>query len=242
MSLRAKVALITNGTTAIGLAVAERLIAEGAVVYLNGERGQALQDAVVRLGTNAIPSPGDTSNVDDLDVLFSAIEGRHEHLDIVVIHSNRVGPIRLPAITIQNLAQVFQDQVVASLLTVQQALPLMSAGGSIVLVSSGAEMPETEGSSLRKASQAALRSFARMWTRELGSRGIRVNVVSPGLTQSAVPLGASEGVLEAVRKSIPLGRLVRAEEVAAAVNFLASDESSFIAGSEICVDGGMAQI
>lgn len=240
--LEKKVVVITGGNSGIGFAIAQRFVAEGAYVFITGRRQEELDKAVRIIGRNVEAIQGDATISDDLVRLFEVVRQRKTRLDILVANSGLAEMSLLPDITEEHYDKVFALNARATLFTLKRALPLMNSGGSVVLVGSIAGSIGTPGYTTYGASKAVVRSFARTWANELAPSGIRVNVVSPGPIDTPMFDGASEEVRESLTKMIPLRRLGRPEEVAAAVLFLASDQSSFTTGSELCVDGGMAQV
>lgn len=247
--LENKVALITGGSSGIGLATAKRFIHEGARVVITGRNEETLNQAMQILGdNNAIAIASDSSDLNNNDTLFSTIEKQYGKLDIVFANAGIILLSDFLGSTERDFDRQFNINVKGTFFTVQKALPLMSQGGSIILTSSVAHHKGLDGHNIYAATKAALRSFARSWTTDLKDRGIRVNCLSPG--PIATPIISKMGVSEAERElfdmqvasRIPAGRFGLPEEVAAAALFLASDESSFISGIDLSVDGGMGQI
>ena len=247
--LENKVALITGGSSGIGLATAKRFIHEGAKVVITGRNEDALNQAIQILGdNNAIAIASDSGDLNHHDALFSTIEKQYGKLDIVFANAGIILLSDFPGSTERDFDRQFNINVKGTFFTVQKALPLMSKGGSIILTSSVAHHKGLDGHNIYAATKAALRSFARSWTTDLKDRGLRVNCLSPG--PIAPPIFSKMGVSEAERElfdmqvasRIPAGRFGLPEEVAAAALFLASDESSFISGIDLSVDGGMGQI
>ncbi|WP_285129728.1 glucose 1-dehydrogenase [Leclercia adecarboxylata] len=247
--LENKVALITGGSSGIGLATAKTFIHEGAKVVITGRNEDALNQAIQILGdNNAIAIASDSGDLNHHDALFSTIEKQYGKLDIVFANAGIILLSDFPGSTERDFDRQFNINVKGTFFTVQKALPLMSKGGSIILTSSVAHHKGLDGHNIYAATKAALRSFARSWTTDLKDRGIRVNCLSPG--PIATPIISKMGVSEAERElfdmqvasRIPAGRFGLPEEVAAAALFLASDESSFISGIDLSVDGGMGQI
>lgn len=238
LKLEGKTALVTGGGSGIGLAVAQRLAAEGARVFIMGRRQAQLDSAVALIGARAVAVQGDVTIDADLVRLFDTIKGAGQ-LDILVTSSGVSEPGTVEETTGAHIDKAFDLNVRGMVLTVQGALPLMGAGGAIVLVGSIAGNMGIAGYGTYAATKAAVRSYARTWTHELAPRGIRVNTVSPGPTDTPMFDGVTDEMRSAYTERIPLKRLGRPEEVAAAVLFLGSDESSYVAGAELIVDGGM---
>ena len=240
-----KVVVITGGSDGIGLASAQLFAEEGARVYITARRQALLDQAVSQIGPGAVGVQGDVTNVTDLARLYERIERDHGKVDVVFANAGVHEPVPLEAIDEAHFNSTFGINVKAVVFTVQKALPLMTEGGVIVLNGSIAGSKAYPGQSLYNASKAAVRSFARSWTNDLKERGIRVNVVSPGGTETRLIrsyFDATPGAEAEVIKGVPLGRLGRLEEVARAVLFLASNDSSFVAGHELFVDGGVAAV
>ncbi|MBB6255816.1 oxidoreductase [Xanthomonas arboricola pv. zantedeschiae] len=240
-----KVVVITGGSDGIGLATAKLFAMEGAHVYITGRRQDALTEAVKEIGHGAVGVQGDVTNSDDVARLYERIQRDHHKVDVVFANAGIYEVVPLDAIDAMHFDTTFDVNVKGMVFTVQKALPLMAAGSAIVLNGSIAGSKGLPGQSLYNASKAAVRSFARSWTTDLKERGIRVNVVSPGGTQTRLIrsyLDSQPEVEEALSKSVPLGRLAEPNEVARAVLFLASSESSFVAGHELFVDGGVAAV
>jgi NAD(P)-dependent dehydrogenase (short-subunit alcohol dehydrogenase family) len=246
--LQGKVAVITGGNSGIGLATAERFVAEGATVFITGRRQAELDAAVNRIGKNVIGVQGDVSSLADLDRLYETVQQQAGHIDILFANAGGGEFAPLGAITEEHFDKTFNANVKGLLFTVQKALPLFTDGGSIILNASIVSIKGMEAFSVYSATKAAVRSFARTWTVDLKARKIRVNAVSPGpidtpgmngLAQSAEQL---EQIKAGMAAGVPLGRLGTSDEIAKAVVFLASDDSSYVSGIELFVDGGMAQI
>ena len=245
--LEGKVALVTGGSSGIGLATAKRFVAEGAYVFITGRRQTELDAAVKEIGENVTGVQGDVSNLADLDRLFATIKQEQGHLDVVFANAGGADFAPLGAITEEHFDKMFNTNVKGLLFTVQKALPLLPQGASIILNASQSTTLATAALSVYGATKAAVRSFARNWILDLKERKIRVNVISPGVvpTPAYKVLGSDEQVQEFVdsqAKNIPLGRVGTPDEIAKAVVFLACDDSSFVNGIELFVDVGMAQI
>lgn len=240
-----KVVVITGGSDGIGLATAKLFAIEGAHVYITGRRQELLDEAVKEIGHGAVAVQGDVAKAADVARLYERIERDHQKVDVVFANAGMYEVVPLDAIDDPHFDAIFNVNVKGMVFTVQKALPLMTAGSTVVLNGSIAGSKGLPGQSLYNASKAAVRSFARSWTNDLKERGIRVNVVSPGGTETRLIrsyLDSQPGVEEALNKGVPLGRLGDPDEVARAVLFLASSESSFVAGHELFVDGGVAAV
>lgn len=237
-----KVAVVTGGNSGIGLAIAQRFVAEGAYVFITGRRQAELDKAVALIGENVEAVQGDVTSTEDLDRLFETVRARKGKLDILVASSGIAEPTKLEDTSEVAYDKTFDLNARAILFTAQKAIPLMTGGGSIVLIGSIAGSIGTPGYGAYGASKAAVRSFARTWTNEFADRGIRVNTLSPGPIETPMFAEATDEVRKTLTALIPLRRLGKPEEVAAAALFLASDQSSFIAGAELCIDGGMSQV
>jgi NAD(P)-dependent dehydrogenase (short-subunit alcohol dehydrogenase family) len=250
--LDGKIAIITGGNSGIGLATAQRFVAEGAYVFIIGRRQNELDAAARQIGKNVTAVRGDVSNLADLDRLYAIVKEQKVRIDVLFANAGVGEFATLARITEEHFDKTFGVNVKGLLFTVQKALPLIRNGGSIILTASTAASKGIEGFSVYSATKAAVRSFARSWTVDLKQRKIRVNVISPGpidTLASRISLGGlvqSEQQGEQLRKklvtTVPLGRMGSPDEVAKVVSFLASDESSFVTGTEIFVDGGQAQI
>src|SRR5580692_9689534 len=246
--LDGKTALITGGNSGIGLATAKRFVSEGAYVFVTGRRDTELAAAVKEIGHDVTGIRGDVSNLGDLDRLFEQIRREKGKLDIVFANAGIAKYAHLGEISEELYDSIFAVNVKGLLFTVQKALPLMPDGATIILNASIVGSKGLPSNSVYSATKAAIRSFARTWTTDLKNRHIRVNAVSPGPidTPGLSNLLASSGVGEERRKAIsggvPLGRLGTPDEIAKAVVFLASDDSSYVTGAELFVDGGFAQV
>lgn len=246
--LNGKVAIITGGSSGIGLATAQRFVQEGAHVFITGRRQEELDKAVKLIGKNVTAVQGDVAKLADLDRLYKLVKDTQGRVDVLVANSGVVDVKTLGDVTEEHFDKTFGINARGLLFTVKKALPLMGQGGSIILIASIASIKGMPGYGTYSATKAAVRSFARTWTMELKERGIRVNTLSPGPIDTPIietQADSKEGA-DAVRASfasvIPLGRMGQAHEVAAGALFLASDESSFVAGIDLPVDGGMAQV
>jgi NAD(P)-dependent dehydrogenase (short-subunit alcohol dehydrogenase family) len=243
-----KVAVITGGNSGIGLATAQRLVAEGAYVFITGRRQPELDAAVKLIGKNVTAVQGDVSNLADLDRLYATVRQQKSRVDILFANAGLGEIAPLGAITEAGYDRTFNANVKGLLFTVQKALPLMTAGGSIILNASIVSIKGNPALSVYSATKAAVRSFARTWTLDLKDRKIRVNAVSPGPIETPGLNGIGANAEEnaqfkaAMVNGVPMGRLGTSDEIAKAVSFLASDDSSYITGIELFVDGGMAQV
>jgi NAD(P)-dependent dehydrogenase (short-subunit alcohol dehydrogenase family) len=238
--LAGKVAVITGGGSGIGLATAQRFVDEGARVFIMGRRRSELDKAKALIGDGLSTVAGDVTSSSDLDRLFATVLDTEGGLDILVANSARSETEMLGQITEENFDATFNLNARATLFTVQKALPLIRNGGSVILIGSTAGYIGVAGYSAYSASKTALRSYTRTWTRESNDRGIRFNTLSPGPTDT--PMLDAQADKAKFAAAVPLNRLGRPEEIAAAALFLASDDSSFVAGVELSVDGGMAQV
>lgn len=246
--LEGKIALVTGGNSGIGLATAKQFVAEGAYVYITGRRQVELDTAVEAIGKNVTAVQSDVSNLADLDRLFATIKQEQGHLDIIFANAGGGQIALLGAITEEHFDKTFNVNVKGLLFTVQKALPLLPEGASIILNASITSIKGTPAFSVYSATKAAVRSFARNWILDLRERKIRVNAISPGVvpTPGYDHLGLNDQQLQefvdSQASTIPLGRVGKPDEIAKAVVFLASADSSFVNGIELFVDGGMAQI
>jgi NAD(P)-dependent dehydrogenase (short-subunit alcohol dehydrogenase family) len=246
--LEGKIALITGGSEGIGLATAQAFVKEGAYVYITGRRQAQLDKALKSVGERVAAVRADAANLGDLDRLFAQIKTEKGRLDIVFANAGVFNFVPLGAITEEHYDLIFNINVKGLLFTVQKALPLIPDGGSIILNGSVVSVKGFPASSVYSATKAAVRSFARTWTTDLKDRKIRVNVVSPGpiVTPGGDAMAQTEEQRQALRSqltsSVPLGRMGQPEEIAKAATFLASSDASFIAGAELFVDGGTAQV
>ncbi|HKM50142.1 MAG TPA: glucose 1-dehydrogenase [Candidatus Bathyarchaeia archaeon] len=247
-NLEGKVAVITGGSSGMGLATAQWFVSEGAYVFITGRRQSELDAAVKKIGKNVTAVQGDISSLADLDRLYAKVKEQKGRIDIVFANAGMGELASLGAISEAQFDKTFGVNVKGTLFTVQKALPLLQDGGSIMLTSSIAGSKGLEAFSVYGASKAALRSFARTWTVDLKSRRIRVNAISPGPINTPILNGLAQSDEErkqlkaGLAASVPMGRMGEPDEIAKAAVFLASDDSSFITGIELFVDGGLAQI
>lgn len=243
-----KTALVTGGTSGIGLAAAQRFAAEGAHVFVTGRRRDKLDEAVASIGARATGVRGDVTVPADLNRVFDAVRARGRGLDVLFANAGGGEFAPLGAITPEHLTQTFNRNVGGTVFTVQQALEFFNPGASVVLTGSTSASNGTPTFSAYAASKAAVRSFGRTWAAELAERGVRVNTLVPGSTQTPGLVGlfpdavTAQTMLESMAEEVPLKRLGHPEEIANAALFLASDQSSFMTGSEIFVDGGTEQV
>jgi NAD(P)-dependent dehydrogenase (short-subunit alcohol dehydrogenase family) len=241
-ALEGKVAVITGGNSGIGLATAKRFVKEGAYVFITGRRQAELDQAVSLIGKNVTAVRGDASKLEDLDRLYEVVRKVKGHVDIVFANAGVVDPVSLTESTPETFDEHFNLNARGAYFTVQKALPLLTDKASVILSGSAAWQMGVPGFGAYSATKAALVSFVRTWTAELAGRGIRANVISPGPTETpmihAGAKGSEDGSSDYFKKMIPAGRLGTPDEIASAAVFLASDESSFITGVDLPVDGG----
>lgn len=239
-----KVAVVVGASSGIGAAIAERFAAEGAVVYaMSRTAAEGAGSAAEDQGGGSVRAVrADASSLPDLAGVVERVRSEKGQIDILVLNAGMGGFGMLGAITEEQYEQIFGLNVRSSIFAAQGAVAHMGAGSSIVLIGSIADMVGTKGYGLYGASKAALRSLTRTWANELAAKGVRVNIVSPGPTDTAMFEQASQELKDAITSLVPLGRMARPEEIAAAALFLASDEASFVTGAELCVDGGAAQV
>jgi NAD(P)-dependent dehydrogenase (short-subunit alcohol dehydrogenase family) len=247
--LAGKIAVITGGSSGIGLATAKRFVEEGAYVVIVGREEKELKEAAAFIERNVTTVAGDVSRLEDLDRLYAVVKEKHGHIDVLFANAGAGTIAPLAVATEAHFDQTFDVNVKGVFFTVQKALPLFKDGGSIILASSVTNVLGSPGFSAYAASKAAVRNFARAWTMELKDRKIRVNSMSPGPTdtpalEKTTGLTAEQAKQAAAQyaSQIPMGRRAKPEEIAAAVLFLASDESSFVTGIDLPVDGGLAQV
>jgi NAD(P)-dependent dehydrogenase (short-subunit alcohol dehydrogenase family) len=247
--LEGQIAVVTGGSAGIGLAVAKRFAKEGAGVFVTGRRKAELAAAVGAIGPGTTGVRADSADLSDLDRLYERVKTEAGRIDVLFVNAGGGSMLSLGSITEEQYDDTFGRNVKGVLFTVQKALPLLVDGGSVILTASNVSIKGTPAFSVYSASKAAVRNFARSWTLDLKSRGIRVNVISPGpiktpgLVDLAGPDAAQQqGLLDYMASTVPLGRVGDPDEVAGAAVFLASSDASFIAGTELFVDGGQAQI
>lgn len=247
-SLEGKVAVITGGNSGIGLATAKRFVQEGAHVVITGRRQKELDEAAASIRDNVTTVTGDITRFEDLDRLYAFVKEKHGHIDVLFANAGWGEVAPLEAATEAHFDKTFDLNAKGTFFTVQKALPLFKDGGSIILTSSVANVRGDVAFTAYAAAKAAVRCFARGWTMELKDRKIRVNSISPGpietpaLEKVGLSVEQMEQAIAHFASQVPLGRRGKPEEIAAAVTFLASDESSFITGVDLAVDGGMAQV
>jgi NAD(P)-dependent dehydrogenase (short-subunit alcohol dehydrogenase family) len=239
--LQGKVAVVTGGTTGIGFATAKLFATEGAHVFITGRRQKELDAAVDAIGTNVSGVRGDVTDLTDLDRLYETVRMKGR-LDIVFANAGLGEFAPLGSITEEHFDKLFNTNVKGALFTVQKALPLLNDGGSIILTGSVAGVKGTPAFGVYGATKAAIRCFVRSWTVELKDRGIRSNVLSPGPIDTPLVGEQPKEAIERIVSTVPMGRMGEPDEVAKAALFLASDDSSFVTGIELFVDGGRAQI
>ncbi|RPE01248.1 glucose 1-dehydrogenase [Candidatus Pantoea deserta] len=240
MKLEGKIALVTGGSSGIGLAVARRFVQEGAQVFITGRRETQLADAVTRIGGQIEAISGDLTNASDLARLFETLNTRAGRLDILVNASGVAEHASLEETSEEHFYRAFNLNVRAMVFTVQNAVRYMGEGGAIVLIGSIAGRMANPGYATYSASKAAVRAYARTWSTELAPFGIRVNTLSPGPTDTPMFDQVSDEVRETLSAQIPAKRLGNPAEIAAAALFLASDESTYVSGAELVIDGGMS--
>uniref|UniRef100_A0AAU1ULD8 SDR family oxidoreductase n=1 Tax=Streptomyces sp. NBC_00119 TaxID=2975659 RepID=A0AAU1ULD8_9ACTN len=246
--LDGKTALVTGGTTGIGLATARRFAAEGAHVFITGRRQEVLDAAVAEIGANATGVRSDVANLADLDRLYAAVTEQGRSIDVLFANAGGGEFSTLEQVTEQHFDSIFDINVKGMLFTVQKALPLLNDGASVILTGSTAATTGAEAFGVYAASKAAVRSFVRTWANELKDRAIRVNTLvpgpidTPGIAGLAPDAEQAAQLHSALANQVPLGRMGRPDEAASAALFLASDQSSFITGTELFVDGGLNQV
>ena len=240
--LEGKTAVITGGTEGIGLATAKLFVKEGGYVFITGRRQKELDEAVKAIGSNATGVQGDVAKMVDLDLLYETVGTVKGRVDIIFANAGVGGFVPFGEVSEEEFDKLFNINVKGALFTVQKGLPLLNDGGSIILTGSVASVKGTAAFGVYAASKAAIRSFVRTWTTDLKVRHIRSNVVSPGPINTPLVNGLSADVIARMLSTIPMGRMGEPVEVAKAVLYLASDDSSFVTGIELFVDGGRAQV
>jgi NAD(P)-dependent dehydrogenase (short-subunit alcohol dehydrogenase family) len=247
-ALEGKIAVITGGNSGIGLATAKRFVEEGAYVFITARRQAELDKAASLIGKNVTAIQGDITNLDDLDRMAAAVSAERGVIDIIVSNAGLTEQALIESLTPEHFDRTFNLNARAPVFLVQKLLPLMIGGGSVILVGSGMHVMGIPGHTAYAATKAALRSYARTWAAEFKGRGIRVNTLSPGVTdtpildsQASTP-EEREALVNMYLSMIPMGRLARAAEIASAAVFLASDQSSYMTGADLMVDGGVAQV
>ena len=245
-ALQGKIAVITGGSSGIGLTTAKRFVKEGAYVFITGRRQAELDKAVAEIGSNVIAVQGDASNLDDLDRLYKEVAAKKGKLDVLFANAAFVEPKPTLAVTPEHYDKTFDINARGVFFAVQKALPLMKNGGSIIVAGSGVWQKGIPIYATYGATKAALRSFVRTWTAELAGKGIRANMLSPGPTETPILKGQfgenTDAMKERFKTMIPMGRMGKPEDIAAAALFLASDESGFITGIDLSVDGGLVAV
>ena len=245
-ALQGKIAVITGGSTGIGLATAKRFVKEGAYVFITGRRQAELDKAVAEIGSNVTAVQGDVSNLDDLDRLYNEVATKKGKVDVVFANAGIAEPKPTAAVNPEDYDKTFDINARGVFFAVQKALPLMKDGGSIILTGSGVWQKGIPIYPAYGATKAALRSFVRTWTADLAGKGIRTNVISPGPIETPIiegQFGENTGAMkERFKTMVPMGRIGKPEEIASAAVFLASDESSFITGIDLPVDGGLVAV
>jgi NAD(P)-dependent dehydrogenase (short-subunit alcohol dehydrogenase family) len=247
-ALQGKVAVITGGSSGIGLATAKRFVAEGAFVFITGRRQAELDKAAKEIGENVVALSCDVSKLEDLDRLYKEVAARKGKIDILFANAGTVETVETPAVTPEHFDRTFNTNARGAYFTVQKALPLLNDGASIILTGSGVWRKGMPIYSTYAATKAAIRSYVRTWTAEFAGRGIRANVISPGPIETPIFDGqfstkeAADALREQFKAHIPLHRLGLPEEIASAAFFLASKESSYITGIDLPVDGGLVSV
>ncbi|NSY19978.1 SDR family NAD(P)-dependent oxidoreductase [Neorhizobium sp. AL 9.2.2] len=237
-----KVVLVVGGAKGIGLAIAERLSAEGANVFVTSRRGEEADKAAEGIGHGAVGITADASSPEDMVAVVEQVRKAYGRIDALVLNAGISEPSQITEITPEHFDRHFDVNVRGMVFGLQAALPAMPEGSAVVLVGSIAGNAGYAAYGSYCATKAAVRSYARTWTAELAPRGIRVNVVAPGPTDTDMMAAVGEDTRAAIVAPIPMGRMARPSEVAAAALFLLSDDASYIAGAELCVDGGLRQV
>jgi NAD(P)-dependent dehydrogenase (short-subunit alcohol dehydrogenase family) len=244
--LSGKITVITGGSSGIGLATAKRFVEEGAYVFITGRRQAELDKAVAEIGRNVTGVQGDVSNLDDLDRLYKEVETKKGKLDVLFANAGIAEPVPTPDVTPEHYDRTFDINTRGVFFAVHKVLPLMKDGGSIIVNGSGAWQKGIPMYAAYAATKAALRSFVRTWTAEFAGKGIRANVISPGPVETPILEGQfgenTDAVKERFKAMVPMGRIGKPEEIASAAVFLASEESSYITGIDLPVDGGLVAV
>ncbi len=244
--LQGKIAVITGGSSGIGFATAKSFVKEGAYVFITGRRQAELDKAAAEIGSNVTAVQGDVSNLDDLDRLFKEVATKKGKLDVLFANAGIAEPKPTAAVSPEHYDKTFDINARGVFFAVQKAVPLMKEGGSIILTGSGVWQKGIPIYATYGATKAALRSFARTWTAEFAGKGIRTNMISPGPTETPILEGQfgenTDAMKERFKTMVPIGRMGKPEEIAAAAVFLASDESSYITGIDLPVDGGLVAV
>ena len=247
-ALDGKVAVVTGGNSGIGLATAKRFVDEGAFVFITGRRQAELDKAVTLIGKNVTAIQGDVTKLQDLHRIAEVVKSQKGTVDILVSNAGITEQGAIDTLTPEHFDKVFNLNAKAPVFLVQNLLPLMTGGGSIILIGSAINVMGIPGHTAYAATKAALRSYVRTWAAEFKSRGIRANVLSPGVTDTpmlsdqSAGLGDRDAVVKNYISMIPIGRLAQAEEIASAAVFLGSDQSSYVTGADLMADGGVAQV
>jgi len=237
-----KIAVITGGSSGMGLATAKRFVEEGAYVFITGRRQSELDAAVKEIGSNVTGVQGDVSKLSDIDRLFETVKKQKGRIDVLFANAGVGEWIGMGSITEQHFDKTMDINVKGTLFTVQKALPLFTNGGSIIMTGSVAGSKGFQNFSVYNASKAAIRSFARSWTTDLKGRNIRVNVLSPGPIDTPILGPLPKEAIQDIISGVPMGRIGTADEIATVAVFLASDDSSYVTGIELFVDGGVGQV
>jgi NAD(P)-dependent dehydrogenase (short-subunit alcohol dehydrogenase family) len=240
--LEGKTAVITGGTEGIGLATAKLFAKEGAYVFITGRRRKELDEAVKAIGSNATGVQGDVAKLADIDRLYETVGKVKGRVDIIFANAGVGEFVPIDQVSEEHFDKLFNINVRGALFTVQRGLPLLKDGGSIILTGSVASVKGTAGFGVYAASKAAIRSLVRTWTTDLKDRHIRSNVISPGPISTPLTNRQSADVIARIVSTVPMGRIGQPDEVAKAALYLASDDSSFVTGIELFVDGGRAQV
>ena len=240
--LEGKIAVVTGGTEGIGLATAKLFVKEGAYVFITGRRQKELDEAVKAIGSNVSGVQGDVAKLEDLDRLYETVSTVKGRIDVIFANAGIGEFVPFPKVSEEHFDKLFNVNVKGALFTVQKGLPLLNDGGSIILTGSVASVKGTAAFGVYASSKAAIRSVVRTWTTDLKDRHIRSNVVSPGPINTPLTNRQSADVIARMVSTVPMGRMGEPDEVAKAALYLASDDSSFVTGVELFVDGGRAQI